>query len=164
MFEGVTLYTDEFPSKLRTMARSLIMEKSTSTQPEKSEGSQIDTSELNFQSTLSDVFYETRSIITNAEPEPPKMDFIEPIYTEHVIKREVTPEERANQPDPILFAKLTGKQELAFKIKHSEEAVGPKVDLQMTLGSLIVFLTPRQLHTIVDLMDGLNQPHLEDTR
>ncbi|CAG9136612.1 unnamed protein product [Plutella xylostella] len=163
MFEGITLYTDEFPSKLRTMARSLIMEKSAASSQEKSE-SQPEPSEINFLSATSDIFYETKSILSNAEPEPVKSEFEESIYnSEAVFRREVTPEERANQPQPILFAKLTGKQELALKIKHTEEAVGPKVDLQMTLGSLIVFLTPRQMHTLMELVNGLNQPHLEDT-
>ncbi|KAG6455439.1 hypothetical protein O3G_MSEX009232 [Manduca sexta] len=160
-FEGVTLYTDEFPSKLRTMARSLIMEKSASSHTDKTDPSQTETSELNYQSTASDVFYETRSVISTIEPDP-----LEEILTDAKVtmeSRELTPEEKVAQPDPILFAKLTGQQELALKIKHTEEVEGPKVEIKMLLGSFIAFISPRQLHTLIELVDALNQPHLEDT-
>lgn len=159
-FEGVTLYTDEFPSKLRTMARSLILEKSVSSQADKSE-SQGEAADV-VQSTMSDVFYETKSVLSTIESSPIK----EPTdFTEHFeTSRDVTPEERAMQPDPIMFAKLTGHQELALKIKHSEEVEGPKVEIKMILGSFIVFISPRQLHTLIELVNALNQPHLEDTR
>ncbi|XP_053613848.1 autophagy-related protein 2 homolog A [Plodia interpunctella] len=159
-FEGVTLYTDEFPSKLRTMARSLIMEKSMSSQADKSEGSQIDTTDINYQSTLSDVFYETRSVISTIES-----DSIKEVIAEtkvHTEIRETSPEEKASQPEPILFAKLTGMQELALRVKRTEEVEGPKVEVRMLMGSLIVFITPRQLHTLVELVDAVNQPDLED--
>lgn len=161
-FEGVTLYTDEFPSKLRTMARSLVMEKSVSSQVDKSDASPLDPSDINYQSTVSDVFYETRSVISTIESDPIK-EVIPETQTPTEFK-EATPEERANQPDPILFAKLTGQQELALKVKHSEEVEGPKVEVKMLFGSFIVFITPRQLHTLIELVDALNQPHLEDTR
>ncbi|KAL0869015.1 hypothetical protein ABMA27_007335, partial [Loxostege sticticalis] len=160
-FEGVTLYTDEFPSKLRTMARSLVMEKSVSSQVDKSDASPLDPSDINYQSTVSDVFYETRSVISTIESDPIK-EVIPETQTQTEFK-EATPEERANQPDPILFAKLTGQQELALKVKHSEEVEGPKVEVKMLFGSFIVFITPRQLHTLIELVDALNQPHLEDT-
>ncbi|XP_052756582.1 autophagy-related protein 2 homolog A isoform X3 [Galleria mellonella] len=160
-FNGVTLYTDEFPSKLRTMARSLIMEKSTSSQLDKSESSQIDPSDINYQSAISDVFYETRSVISTIESEPVKeVDLETNAQTE---TKETTPEEKSNQPEPILFAKLTGQQELALKIKHTEEAEGPKVEVRMLLGSFVVFITPRQLHTLIELIEAINEPHLEDT-
>ncbi|RVE41481.1 hypothetical protein evm_013868 [Chilo suppressalis] len=157
-FEGVTLYTDEFPSKMRTMARSLIMEKSVSSQADKSDTPAED---INYQSTTSDVFYETRSVISTIDSEHVKE--VVPEIKTHIEIREATPEERASQPDPILFAKLTGQQELALKIKHSEEVEGPKVEVKMLLGSLIVFISPRQLHTLIELIDAVNQPQLEDT-
>lgn len=73
-------------------------------------------------------------------------------------------DDRTTQPEPILFAKLTGQQELSLKIKHTEEVEGPKVEIKILLGSLILFMSPRQLHTLTELVDALNQPHLEDTR
>ncbi|XP_075983297.1 autophagy-related 2 isoform X2 [Anticarsia gemmatalis] len=159
-FEGVTLYTDEFPSKLRTMARSLIMEKSMSSQGGKTD-SQVETPDMNYQSTLSDVFYETRSVISTIEPDPVK-DIIAEAKS-RTESRELTPDEKLNQPDPILFAKLTGQQELTLKLKHTEEVEGPRVEVKMLFGSFIVFISPRQLHTLLELVDALNQPHLEDT-
>ncbi|XP_059053209.1 autophagy-related protein 2 homolog A isoform X2 [Achroia grisella] len=160
-FDGVTFYTDEFPSKLRTMARSLIMEKSTSSQLDKSESSQIDSADINFQSTISDVFYETRSVISTIESDPVKEVDME--YNVQTETRGATPDEKTNQPEPILFAKLTGHQELALKIKHTEEAEGPKVEVKMLLGSFIVYITPRQLHTLIELIEAVNEPQLEDT-
>lgn len=158
-FDGVTLYVDEFPSKLRTMARSLTMEKSVSSQTEKSEAPE--TPDANYQSTISDVFYETRSVISTIETDPVKEVIGEDTNR---ASREATPEERSSQPEPIIFAKLTGQQELALKLKYSEEVEGPKVEVKLLLGSLILFLTPRQLHTLIEIVDALNQPDLEDTR
>lgn len=162
-FNGVTFYIDEFPSKLRTMAPSLIMEKSTSasTQADKSEANSVESPDSNYQSTMSDIFYETRSVISTIDSDPIK-EIIEERHTEST--RESTPEEKTSHPDPILFAKLTGQQELALKLKHSEEVEGPKVEVKILLGSFLIFLTPRQLHTLLELVDALNQPHLEDTR
>lgn len=160
-FDGVTMYTDEFPSKLRTMARSLIMEKSVSSQADKAD-SQVETPDMNYQSTLSDVFYETRSVISTIESDPVKEIISE--AKSQTESREMTPDEKLNHPDPILFAKLTGQQELSLKLKHTEEVEGPKVEVKMLFGSFIVFITPRQLHTLLELVDALNQPHLEDTR
>ncbi|XP_061721748.1 autophagy-related protein 2 homolog A [Cydia pomonella] len=159
-FEGVTLYTDEFPSKLRTMARSLVLEKSVSSQADKAENSQAEATDPN-QSMISDVFYETRSVISTIESDPIK-ELIDEVTTHPELSREATPEERANQPEPILFAKLTGQQELSLKMKHSEEVEGPMVELKMLLGSFIVFISPRQLHTLIELVNALKQPDLED--
>ncbi|XP_050353796.1 autophagy-related protein 2 homolog A [Nymphalis io] len=159
-FNGVTFYIDEFPSKLRTMAPSLIMEKSASTQADKSEGTSAESPDSNYQSTMSDVFYETRSVISTIDSDPIK-EIIEERQNDNT--RETTPEERVLQPDPVLFAKLTGQQELSLTLKHSEEVDGPKVEVRILLGSFLVFITPRQLHTLIELVDALNQPHLEDT-
>lgn len=49
-------------------------------------------------------------------------------------------------------------------MKQSEEAIGPKVDFQLTLGSLTMFLSPRQFHVLLELVNGLTSPHLEDNR
>lgn len=137
------------------------MDKSVTSQPDK-DTTPSDHSDINYLSTTSDVYYETRSA-SSSEPEPSKDDLYDQLNRSD-LRREATPEEKANQPDPILFAKLTGSQELIMRIKHSEESPGPKVDLQLTLGSLVVFFSPRQLHTLIELADGLSQPDLEDTR
>lgn len=145
------------------MAPSLIMEKSqASSQAEKSDVGSVETPDANYLSTLSDVFYETRSVISTLDSDPVKEIIEEKPQSENI--REATPDERASQPDPILFAKLTGQQELALKLKHSEEVEGPKVEVSILLGSFLLFITPRQLHTLIEIVDALNQPHLEDTR
>lgn len=137
------------------------MEKSVSSQADKTD-SLVETPDMNYQSTLSDVFYETRSVISTIEPDPVK-DIIAEAKS-RTESREMTPDEKLNHPDPILFAKLTGQQELSLKLKYTEEVEGPKVEVRMLFGSFIVFITPRQLHTLLELVDALNQPHLEDTR
>nr|XP_032521556.1 autophagy-related protein 2 homolog A [Danaus plexippus plexippus] len=157
-FNGVVFNIDEFPSKLRTMAPSL-MEKSASS-VDRSDGASVDTPNSNYQSTMSDVFYETRSVMSTIDSDPVK----EIIEERHIgSARESTPPDRTTQADPILFAKLTGQQELALKLKHSEEVEGPKVEVKILLGSFLIFITPRQMRTIIELVDALNQPHLEDT-
>lgn len=161
-FDGVALYTDEFPSKLRTMSRSLIMEKSVSSQPDKTEHNPFETTDINCQSMASDVFYETRSVLSTIEPELAG----ETVTTSRnsTSTSELSPDDKINQPDPILLAKITGQQELSMKIKHTDEVEGPKIEIRVLLGSLVAFVSPRQLHTITELIDALNQPHLEDTR
>lgn len=68
------------------------------------------------------------------------------------------------EPDPILFGKLAGRQEVRLKLKQSEGVLGPKVDLEVNLGSLTTFLSARQFHVLIELLHGLATPDLEDTR
>ena len=68
------------------------------------------------------------------------------------------------EPDPILFGKLAGRQEIRLKLKQSEGVMGPKVDLEVNLGSLTTFLSARQFHVLIELLHGLATPDLEDTR
>ncbi|XP_011303463.1 autophagy-related protein 2 homolog B [Fopius arisanus] len=63
---------------------------------------------------------------------------------------------------PIICAKLTGRQEIRLKLKQGEGVSGPKVELEVTLGSFISFLSPRQLHVLLELCHGLASPDLED--
>ncbi|XP_015509682.1 autophagy-related protein 2 homolog B [Neodiprion lecontei] len=67
------------------------------------------------------------------------------------------------ESDPIMFAKLAGRQEVRLKIKQGEGVLGPKVELEVTLGSLTSFISPRQLHVLIELAHGLASPDLEDT-
>lgn len=144
------------------MAPSLIMEKSASSQAERSEGAVVETPDANYQSVISDIFYETRSVISTIESDHIKEASDENRSSRNT--REATPEEKVSPPEPILFAKLTGEQELTFRMKHLSNVEGPKVEIKVLLGSFILFFTPRQLHTLLELADALNQPHLEDTR
>ena len=56
--------------------------------------------------------------------------------------------------EQILFGKLTAQQEICIKMKQAENIPGPKVELEMTLGAFILFLSPRQLHQLVYLSDN----------
>lgn len=62
----------------------------------------------------------------------------------------------------IMFAKLAGSQELRLKFKQGE-VTGPKVELDLTMGAFTVFLSPRQVHVLVELAHGLASPDLEDS-
>ncbi|XP_012275672.1 autophagy-related protein 2 homolog B isoform X2 [Orussus abietinus] len=78
-----------------------------------------------------------------------------------------TPPERnimnaLSESHPILFAKLAGRQEVRLKVKQAETVLGPKVELEVTLGSLTSFLSPRQVHVLMELGHGLASPDLED--
>nr|XP_012226127.1 PREDICTED: autophagy-related protein 2 homolog B isoform X1 [Linepithema humile] len=67
-----------------------------------------------------------------------------------------------NESNPIMFAKLAGRQEVRLKMKQGEGVSGPKVELEINLGSLTLFLSPRQLHVLLELSHGLASPDLED--
>ncbi|KAK2581702.1 hypothetical protein KPH14_002189 [Odynerus spinipes] len=67
-----------------------------------------------------------------------------------------------SESHPILFAKLAGRQEIRLKIKQGEGVLGPKVELEVTLGSFTSFLSPRQVHVLFELAHGLASPDLED--
>ncbi|XP_046401930.1 autophagy-related protein 2 homolog B isoform X2 [Ischnura elegans] len=61
-------------------------------------------------------------------------------------------------PYPVVFAQLHGRQEFRVKMKQNESIQGPKVDLEVNFGSVAVFLSPRQVHTLMELMKGLSSP------
>lgn len=55
--------------------------------------------------------------------------------------------------EKIPFGQLTGQQNIRIKLKQAESIQGPKVQLEMTFGSLNIFLSPRQLHMITLFSD-----------
>ncbi|KAF6217295.1 hypothetical protein GE061_001649 [Apolygus lucorum] len=65
--------------------------------------------------------------------------------------------------EPILIGKLSGHQEITLKLKMDPLAVGPKVDFELNLGSLVFFLSPRQLYLLLEIMQSLASPHTQDT-
>ncbi|XP_033188946.1 autophagy-related 2 [Bombus vancouverensis nearcticus] len=67
-----------------------------------------------------------------------------------------------SESNPIMFAKLAGRQEIRLKLKQGEGVSGPKVELEVTLGSFTSFLSPRQVHVLLELGHGLASPDLED--
>ncbi|XP_011503827.1 PREDICTED: autophagy-related protein 2 homolog A [Ceratosolen solmsi marchali] len=67
-----------------------------------------------------------------------------------------------SESNPIVFGKLSGRQEIRLKLKQGEGVAGPKVEFMATLGSFTIFLSPRQLHLLMELMHGLASPDIED--
>ncbi|XP_069689778.1 autophagy-related protein 2 homolog B isoform X2 [Periplaneta americana] len=143
--EGVTMYTDEFPSRARTFSRSVMSLSSSSTPDSKNSDSNFGTAP-----------------VTPASQSPSTSHIAS--FQESVLNEKTS--HRSNlslEPDPILFGKLAGRQEVRLKLKQSEGVLGPKVDLEVILGSLTTFLSARQLHVLVELLHGLATPDLEDT-
>lgn len=66
--------------------------------------------------------------------------------------------------DPVLISLLHGQQELRLKLKHNESAVGAKVDLEFNFGPVVMFLSPRQVHILLEIARGLTQPDSEDKK
>jgi len=58
----------------------------------------------------------------------------------------------------VLAAKLTARQEIRIKMKASDNISGAKVSLEVLLGSLNCFLSPRQFQAMQELVDGLISP------
>lgn len=54
--------------------------------------------------------------------------------------------------------------QIRIRLKQSETLAGPKVSFEVNLGSLIVYLSPRQIHVLLELANGLASPDTEDTR
>ncbi|XP_066263102.1 autophagy-related protein 2 homolog B [Euwallacea similis] len=62
----------------------------------------------------------------------------------------------------ILCGKCFSNQEVKIRLKQSETNSGPKVAIELNLGSLVLFLSPRQFHILMELVDGFSSPDLED--
>nr|XP_018917848.1 PREDICTED: autophagy-related protein 2 homolog B isoform X1 [Bemisia tabaci] len=75
---------------------------------------------------------------------------------------DVSSKESAYVPNPILVGKLTGRQEVRLKLKQGEMVLEPKVDLEIDIGSATMFLSPRQFHLLLELMQGLASPDNQD--
>lgn len=54
--------------------------------------------------------------------------------------------------------------QLRIRLKQSENVTGPKVSIEVNMGALILFLSPRQVYVLIELANGLASPDNEDTR
>lgn len=54
--------------------------------------------------------------------------------------------------------------QVRVKLKQSEAVSGPKVSVDINFGCLILFLSPRQFHVLLELSNGLASPDIQDTR
>ncbi|XP_031784416.1 autophagy-related protein 2 homolog A [Nasonia vitripennis] len=129
--EGVTIHTDEFPSRARTFSKSVMTMSRGSTPDSKNSDGQFSSAQIS----------PTQNMQT-----PPEKSIINNL----------------NESNPIIVAKLSGRQEIRLKVKQGESVVGPKVELSVTLGSLTLFLSPRQAHVLLELTHGLASPDMED--
>lgn len=57
--------------------------------------------------------------------------------------------------EQILLGRLSSRQEIRIRMKQMENVSGPKVELEVTLGAITLFLSPRQLHSLLLLSDAL---------
>lgn len=74
-------------------------------------------------------------------------------------------EDNIYRSKPVMIAKLANRQEIRVKLKQVETIEGPMVELQMSIGALVLFITPRQMHMLLLLCDSLlnvNAPSSED--
>ena len=69
------------------------------------------------------------------------------------------PEEK--DPDPILFAKLNGRVEVKVKMKQSDNTNDPKLDVDINIGSLFSYSTPRQISTLLELVESFTSQDYE---
>ncbi|KAK7082787.1 Autophagy protein [Halocaridina rubra] len=145
--EGVMLYTDEFSAKNKCMAKSVVPSTDSNSSPESGGvgGSKVSGS------GSGDSF-------KTADTSPAEEKQFEYNH-EKTVRKLIT---NASIPmEPILFAKLTGSQEISLKLKQAD-VMGPKVDLRMTCGSFIVFLSPRQIQLLLKLCEGIASPDKTD--
>lgn len=141
--EGVTMYTDEFLSKNKAMAKSVIPTTDSNSSPESGGGSKVSGS------GSGDSF-------KTADTSPAEDKQFEYNH-ENTVRKLIT-----NIPmEPILFAKLTGSQEISLKLKQAD-VMGPKVDLRMNCGAFIMFLSPRQIQLLLELSEGIASPDIND--
>ncbi|XP_066279882.1 autophagy-related protein 2 homolog B-like isoform X2 [Branchiostoma lanceolatum] len=60
--------------------------------------------------------------------------------------------------NPIKLGVCSGMQEIKVKVKQSESISGPKFDLECYLGSLNFFLSPRQVHLLMEMANEILTP------
>lgn len=68
---------------------------------------------------------------------------------------DVSESDRCHRNGMVMMGRLLNKQEIRINMKLAENVDGPKVQLQMSLGPLILFVTPRQMHMVLLLCDVL---------
>lgn len=148
IIQGVSLSTVEFTSKARTFSRSVLLSQShhSDNQRDDSFVTVLEKSNLNDDEKVSGGKEEDMKMPTSERENPP---------------------DKSNQFDSgrhvILFGKFSGTQEIRIRLKQSENLSGPKVSIEVNLGSLIMFFSPRQLYIFIELAKGLATPEIEDT-
>ncbi|CAO1344881.1 unnamed protein product [Diamesa serratosioi] len=68
---------------------------------------------------------------------------------------DVSETERCHRNGMVMMGRLLNKQEIRINMKLAENVEGPKVELQMSLGPLVLFISPRQMHMLILFCDVL---------
>lgn len=63
--------------------------------------------------------------------------------------------EEIYRSEMVLMGSIQNRQEIRINMKLAEQINGPKVSLELTLGGLLLFFTPRQFHMLLLLCDIL---------
>ncbi|KAJ8924233.1 hypothetical protein NQ315_007024 [Exocentrus adspersus] len=141
--QGVSLSTVEFSSKARTFSRSVLLSQSYQSDKQKDDSfvTVLDSSNLHDDER----FHSADEDASSKESSPERSSELD------------------NDRHVILLGKLSGVQEIRVRLKQSEDLVGPKVSMEMNLGPLVLFCSPRQLYVLIELAKGLATPEIEDT-
>ncbi|CAD5113882.1 DgyrCDS3044 [Dimorphilus gyrociliatus] len=59
---------------------------------------------------------------------------------------------------PIQILECLGKQEIIFRLKQNQEISGPKIQIDYHVGSMHAYLSPKQVHLVLELINGLLAP------
>lgn len=92
---------------------------------------------------------------------------IQSTIDEVAVTEAVTDEDQCSSNDErniVKFGQFSGKVEIVVRLKRTEDLDGPKVSIETDMGSLLLFLSPRQLHLLLELANGLASPDTEDHR
>ncbi|XP_030386757.1 autophagy-related protein 2 homolog B isoform X2 [Scaptodrosophila lebanonensis] len=57
------------------------------------------------------------------------------------------------------IVELKGYQNIQINIKQDENIIGPKVNLEVILDEIVVMLTPRQIHLLIEIINGFNNEY-----
>ncbi|GAB6029298.1 autophagy- protein 2 [Chamberlinius hualienensis] len=109
---------------------------------------------------------QTKSTDYSTAPETPEPNTQSSIFADSLNKEEsnATSFSYLTSNSDILIAKLTGQNEIRLRLKQCDTVPGSKFSLELTLGTLIVFLSPRQLVTINELLSSFIGPDAENDR
>lgn len=67
-----------------------------------------------------------------------------------------------HRSEMVMIGRVMNRQEIRINMKLAENVEGPKVSLQMSIGAIALFLTPRQMHMLTLLCDILINGEAED--
>ncbi|KAJ7384666.1 Autophagy- protein 2 [Desmophyllum pertusum] len=73
-----------------------------------------------------------------------------------------TPPHSGSLLPPIKIATFAGHSEIKLKLKQNVAVPGPKMDVECFLGTLNVFLSPKQVHLLIELCSGFSAPDVSN--